>query len=142
MLPPEPVSHLRVDGWLSPLGSTTVLLNIRADDQVADSSAIVDTFVVVVKQEVVTEAAEQGNDIFMPITEFATPVKNLVHVDGLTPGVQVEIEVFASNATGRSHPVSIRIRVPHSSCAQEVLGACATSVDGVTHDVRLQPTWP
>uniref|UniRef100_A0A7S1F4Z5 PX domain-containing protein n=1 Tax=Noctiluca scintillans TaxID=2966 RepID=A0A7S1F4Z5_NOCSC len=128
VVPPEPVSHLRVEGWLSPLGSTTALLNIRADDQVADSSAIVDTFVVVVKQEVVTEAAEQGNDIFMPITEFATPVKDLVHVDGLTPGVQVEIEVFASNSTGRSHPVSIRIRVPHSSCAQEVPGVESESI--------------
>jgi len=114
---PEPVSHLRVRGWLpSPQaeeGRVTALLDIRPEDPVPETAALVEVYRVVVR--LVFPDATSSVEELCTITQVMAPAQTTAtsaRVEGLKPGWHVELEVFAENAVGKSSPVSIRIVVP------------------------------
>lgn len=111
---PEPVAHLRVRGWLSNSKGERALLDIRAEGQEMENSAIVESYFIVtrvVQTDAANSCSESRADIQIPAATVSAGCTT-ASVDGLPAGAQVEFEVYAENALGRSAPVSIRLMVP------------------------------
>jgi len=115
VVPPEPVSHLRVGCWLPALPDSLpgacARLDVRPESANHDSSAAVDVYHIAVR---VVSVDSEGQETLRPVVEqrFPTLGADGVHVMRLPYGHQVEIEASAANSVGRSSPVSIRVMVP------------------------------
>lgn len=114
--PPEPVSHLRVRGWLPPEAGdagVVALVDIRPESPAPENGAGVVEAYHILAYWVQDERESSGAQ---PILDFREPangaVATTVRVGDLVPGTQVELEVCAVNSVGRSTPVHIRLQVP------------------------------
>lgn len=116
VVPPEPVAHLRVRGWLpTPPGGlgATALLDIRPEDPLPEHSGVVEAYHIVAR--FVFKGVDEGSEELCPAADFRVPgmgTATSARVQDLRPAAQVELEVTAVNAVGRSSPVSIRLLVP------------------------------
>mmetsp|Transcript_175033 Transcript_175033/g.561316 ORF Transcript_175033/g.561316 Transcript_175033/m.561316 type:complete len:714 (-) Transcript_175033:19-2160(-) len=114
---PEPVSHLRVRGWLQPpevWQGLSAVLEVRPEGQVAGSGAVTEAYHVVAS--LVFRSGSEGElEELCPVADFRVPAAGFetqVRVNGLKPGAQVEIQVSAANAVSESPEVNIRVPVP------------------------------
>jgi len=118
VVPPSPVMHFRVRGW-QPCSDesggeeskvASAVVEMISDEQCNGSAAVVEGYIVVAIPVVL--AAPRAE--LMPLAEVDVPVfqEGPAQIDGLPEGVQVELEVCAYNAVGRSPTVSIRVLVP------------------------------
>lgn len=112
---PEPVSQLRVRGWLPASEGRwlTALLETRPEGQEAGSCGVVETCEVTAR--VICCAAKSLRRPSDLVSSFSTPVVGRVgqlRVEALEPGTHVEFEVSVLNMVGRSPPVAIRVIVP------------------------------
>jgi len=115
VVPPEPVSHLRVRGWLPPsvVGhGLTALLDIRPAEQAEDIRAVSESYTI--KASCVQDPAGDDEELRLvaSMRQPASGLASMACVEGLAPGAQVEFEVCATNAAGQSFPVSIRSVAP------------------------------
>lgn len=111
---PEPVSHLRVRGWLPPDAGgwgAVALLEIRPETPVPESSAgVVEAYHISARLVFPEPLCDSP---FIDLREPASSgAATTVRIVDLVPSTQVELEVRAVNAVGRSSPVSIRLQVP------------------------------
>jgi hypothetical protein len=116
---PEPVAHLRIKAWLpSNSKGERALLEIRAEGQQMESSAVVEAYHVTAR--VIQD--DQGDQKEARLVDLKIPAAVATSdagwpVEALPAGAQVELEAYAENAVGLSPPVSIRFIVPQSSAS-------------------------
>lgn len=113
---PEPISHLRVRGWLRAPGGQglSALLDMRPEGQVPGSGAVAEAYHVVASLVFRDDLVGEHEEL-CPVADFRVPAVGTAtqaRVECLKPGAQVELQVSASNAVGQSTPVSIRVVVP------------------------------
>mmetsp|Transcript_60937 Transcript_60937/g.170439 ORF Transcript_60937/g.170439 Transcript_60937/m.170439 type:complete len:579 (-) Transcript_60937:137-1873(-) len=138
IVPPEPVRHLRVRRWHPSefeQDRATALLEISPDAQEAEVSAIVEAYHVVAKLPPTIDAdtGTSSRPLQSPrrIAEFEVSARVAelkgARIEDLPLGAQVELEVSAMNARGRSLPVAIRVLVPQERPQNEavILASCA-----------------
>lgn len=115
---PEPVSSLRVTGWVSSSHddqALSALIDIQPSGQEAESSAVVDAYHVLAILVQDTAAGASDEEPPVVVADFRLPSAGTLtqaRVETLRPGAQVEFRVCALNAVSTSSPVAIRVAAP------------------------------
>lgn len=156
--PPKPVKHLRVRRWMKSELSSSSLLDIVPDGQEQGSPGVVERYHIVAR--IVVEASAVANSrpstsaAHLTVLKFAkrrsiggsqlhdiAELQVSAHdaslrgawIEGLPLGAQIEFEVVALNALGRSSPVTIRSILPPELLADSSSDAAsveASSMEG------------
>jgi len=137
MRPPGPIKHLRVRRWMKfgQVSTCGALLDILPEGQETENSAVAEMYHIVARivvenaavtpctlfmsassaqLAVVNFARQQGlaRDELYHVADIQVPAREVAsrgaYIDGLPLGAHIEFEVKASNALGRSLPVTIR----------------------------------